>query len=258
MNERDFQLLRAIAFVVAVGVAVILQRIAPHARYRGSLRTNLGLWAVNLLILGAICGACACTVARWAEQAHVGLLNVTNAPTWTRVLATVLVLDFVSYCWHRANHVVPALWRFHAVHHSDSSFTVSTGLRFHPGELLLSLPLRLVAVLLLGASPAAVVAFEAVFALANYVEHGDIDLPAWLERRLGRVVVTPALHRFHHARVPRDREHNYGTIFAVWDRWLGTYGPSESTARVDVGLHGVRDALGLREVLRLPLGPGPS
>ena len=257
MEEREFQLLRATAFAVAVGVALLLQRLAPHAGYRGSVRTNLGLWGVNLVALGALCGACACTVARWAEDSGIGLLNLAGFPAWTGVFATVVVLDFVSYGWHRANHVVPALWRFHAAHHSDSSFTVSTGLRFHPGELLLSLPLRLVAVALLGAPPVGVVVFEAAFAFSNYVEHGDIDLPAWLERSVGRILVTPALHRFHHARAPRDREHNYGTIFVVWDRWLRTYRPSESTARIDVGLHGLSEPLDLREVLRLPLVSGP-
>lgn len=257
MDEREFQLLRATAFAIAFGVALLLQRLAPHTRYGGSVRTNLGLWAVNLVAVGAVCGACACAVARFAEASGIGVLNLAELPAWIRVVATVLALDFVSYAWHRANHVVPVLWRFHAAHHSDTSFTVTTGLRFHPGELLLSLPLRLVTVLLLGASPMAVLVFEAIFALANAVEHGDIDLPASLERRLGRVLVTPALHRFHHARAPRDREHNYGTIFAVWDRWLGTYRASESSVRIDVGLQGLSEPLDLGAVLRFPLVARP-
>jgi len=253
VSEREFQLIRGLAVVVAIATALMLQRLAPHARYQGSARTNLGLWAVNLLVVGAVCGACACTAARFAEQAGLGLFNRIEAPLWTRIVATVVTLDFVSYCWHRANHVIPALWRFHAVHHSDASFTVSTALRFHPGELLLSLPLRLAAVVAVGASPGAVIAFEAMFALSNYVEHGDIDLPAWLERRLGRAFVTPALHRLHHARKPTDRERNYGTIFVAWDRLLGTHRASDSTVRVEVGLRGLDDSLDLRRALRLPV-----
>ena len=236
-----------------MGVALALQYLAPHARHRGSVRTNLGLRGVNLLVVGAVRGACACAAARFAEQTGLGLFNVMQAPLWARVVATIVALDFVSYGWHRANHVIPALWRFHAVHHSDSSFTVSTALRFHPGELLLSLPLRLAAVIAVGASPVAVVAFEAMFALSNYVEHGDIDLPAWLERRLGRVFVTPALHRLHHARKPTDREHNYGTIFVTWDRLLGTHRASDSTVRVEVGLAGLDNSLDLRRTLGLPV-----
>lgn len=253
MSEREFQLIRGLAVVVAMGAALALQHLAPHARYRGSVRTNLGLWGVNLLVVGLACGACACAVARFAEQTGLGLFNVIQAPLWARVVATVVALDFVSYGWHRANHVLPALWRFHAVHHSDPSFTVSTALRFHPGELLLSLPLRLAAVVAIGASPAAVVAFEAMFALSNYVVHGDIDLPSWLERRLGRAFVTPALHRLHHARNPTDREHNYGTIFVVWDRLLGTHRASDSTVRVDVGLRGFDGSIDLPRALRLPV-----
>jgi sterol desaturase/sphingolipid hydroxylase (fatty acid hydroxylase superfamily) len=253
VSERDFQLIRGLAVVVAIATALALQRLAPHARYRGNARTNLGLWGVNLLVVGAVCGACACTAARFAEQAGLGLFNAVQAPLWTRIVATVVALDFVSYWWHRANHVIPALWRFHAVHHSDTSFTVSTALRFHPGELLLSLPLRLAAVVAVGASPGAVVAFEAMFALSNYVEHGDIDLPTWLERRLGRAFVTPALHRLHHARKATDREHNYGTIFVTWDRLLGTHRASDSSAQVEVGLRGFDASMDLRGVLRLPV-----
>jgi sterol desaturase/sphingolipid hydroxylase (fatty acid hydroxylase superfamily) len=229
----------------------------PHAKQRGSVGTNLGLWAVDAAVMGTVCGACACTVATWASVAGVGLLNASGASLWVAIPATVIGLDLASYVWHRANHVVPALWRFHRVHHSDSTFTVSTALRFHPGELLLSLPLRLIAVLLLGAPAIGVVVFEALFAVANLIEHGDIDVPLRFEAALENVVVTPALHRFHHTRAGSDRDHDFGTILVLWDRLLGTYRPSSSAARVDVGLPDVRDALGLRAALLLPLrGPG--
>src|SRR5262249_3599249 len=135
--------------------------------------------------------------------------------------------------------------------------TVSTALRFHPGELVLSLPLRLLAVAALGAPVAAIVAFEGLFAVANLVEHGDIDLPAALERRLGTVVVTPALHRFHHTRGPIERNRNYGTIFVFWDRWLRSYGPSSSARAVDVGLDDLRESIGVRAALLLPLARLP-
>jgi sterol desaturase/sphingolipid hydroxylase (fatty acid hydroxylase superfamily) len=166
---------------------------------------------------------------------------------------TVIALDLVSYVWHRANHVFPTLWRFHQVHHSDQTFTVSTALRFHPGELVLSLPLRLVAVMALGAPVVAVLAFEALFTLANLLEHGDIDVPRPLENALDRVLVTPALHRFHHTRAGLERNHNYGTIFVLWDRLLGTYRASSSAMRVEVGLAEIRGPLTLAGILLLPL-----
>src|SRR5262249_22708749 len=124
---------------------------------------------------------------------------------------------------------------------------------FHPGELVLSLPVRLLAVVLLGAPVMGVVVFEALFALSNLVEHGDIDLPPRLERLAGRVLVTPALHRFHHTRAGLERDHNYRTIFVVWDLVLGSYRPRSSAARIDVGLPDVAEPLGLGRVLLLPL-----
>jgi sterol desaturase/sphingolipid hydroxylase (fatty acid hydroxylase superfamily) len=258
VTDAQFQALRAGSFALAIAFAVALQRLRPHAKQRGSVGTNLGLWAVDAAVMGAVCGACACTVATWASVAGVGLLNATSASPWVAIPATVIGLDLVSYLWHRANHVVPTLWRFHRVHHSDATFTTSTALRFHPGELVLSLPLRLLAVLLLGAPAIGVVAFEALFAVSNLIEHGDIDLPLTFEAAVGGVLVTPALHRFHHTRAGSDRDHNFGTILVLWDRFLGTYRPSTSAVRVDVGLPDIRDALGLRAALLLPLrSPGP-
>ena len=253
VTESQFQALRGGAFLLALVLAVALQRLRPHAGRPGSLRANAGLWVVNAAVVAALCGACACTVARWAGESGVGLLNVAGAPVWIAVAATVLGLDLVSYLWHRANHVVPLLWRFHSVHHSDATFTVSTGLRFHPGEILLSFPLRLAAIVALGAPPVAVVLFEAVFAVSNLIEHGDIDLPLGFERMAGAALVTPALHRFHHTRAGRERDHNFGTILIVWDRLLGTYRASSSATRVEVGLSDVRGSLDLRAALLLPL-----
>jgi sterol desaturase/sphingolipid hydroxylase (fatty acid hydroxylase superfamily) len=253
VSEAQFQILRAGAFALALVLAVTLQRLKPHAKSRGSVRANAGLWIVNAGVIGAVCGACACTVARWAAEAGVGVLNATAVPLWLSVPTTVFVLDFVSWVWHRANHVVPGLWRLHRVHHSDPTFTVSTALRFHPGELLLSLPLRLFAIGVVGAPPVAVVIFEALFTVSNLIEHGDIDLPLEFERAVGSVLVTPALHRFHHTRAGLERDHNFGTILVLWDRLLGTYRPSSSTTRVEVGLAEIRRPLDLRAALLLPL-----
>ena len=239
VTEHDFTLARSAGFVLAVAIAIGLQRLIPHGHLRGSWQTNCGLWGVNLLVLGAVCGACACTAARWARGAGVGLFAIVPAPQWLMVASTVVALDLVSYAWHRANHRFRVLWRFHQVHHSDVTFTVSTGVRFHPGELLLSLPLRLTAIVLLGAPPEAVVAFEILFTVANLVEHGDINLPARVERSLGRVLITPALHRWHHSRHGAELNTNFGTILSLWDRLFSTYQASSSAAEVETGLPGV-------------------
>jgi sterol desaturase/sphingolipid hydroxylase (fatty acid hydroxylase superfamily) len=258
MNEPEFQIIRSVGFIVAVAAALVLQRLSPHARDGGSARTNLGLWGVNLVVMGAVCGVCACSVARWAAERDLGILNVSSAPPLVAVGVTVLALDLVSYLWHRANHQFASLWRFHRVHHSDDRFTVSTAVRFHPGELLLSLPLRLGGIILVGAPVAAVVIFEIAFTFANLVEHGDVDLPAWIEQRLAWICITPALHRRHHCRRVGNLQSNFGTIFTVWDRLLGTYGRSGSSQRFDIGVPGVRAPVGTLQALTLPFIPGVS
>jgi sterol desaturase/sphingolipid hydroxylase (fatty acid hydroxylase superfamily) len=254
MTEIEFQILRAGGFVTAIGFALGMQRLRPHARLRGNAPTNVGFWLVNLVVIAAVCGACACTAANWAAAGGIGLFNVAAAPAWLAVPATIAALDMVSYGWHRANHQIPFLWRFHQVHHSDSDFTVSTAARFHPGELVMSLPFRLAAVVLLGATPESVIAFEVLFGIANFFEHGDIDLPLKLERRLRSVFVLPALHRRHHSRHGSELNSNFATIFIVWDRLFGTYGDATSEARVEIGLPGGREeqCRNLRDALLAP------
>jgi sterol desaturase/sphingolipid hydroxylase (fatty acid hydroxylase superfamily) len=252
VSEGQFQLLRAAGFVAAVTIALLFQRLRPHARLGGSWQVNGGLWLANLVVIGVACGACACTVARFAAGARFGVLNALMVPRWFAIPTAMVALDLVSYCWHRANHGIPFLWRFHQVHHSDASFTVSTGLRFHPGELLLSLPIRLGAVAVVGASAEAVVLFEVVFSVANLLEHGDIDLPLPFERLMGRAYITPALHRRHHTKSGPDRDTNFGTVFSIWDRLLATYAGNDSATAIETGLPGLNE-LTLRRALTLPL-----
>jgi sterol desaturase/sphingolipid hydroxylase (fatty acid hydroxylase superfamily) len=252
MTEVEFQIVKSLGFVLALALALGLQWLRPHAAIAGSWRVNTTLWLLDAALLGLLCGACACAVSRWAETAGLGLLNLGATPLVIAVFVSVLALDLVSYAWHRANHVVPFLWRFHQVHHSDPAFTTTTALRFHPGELILSLPLRLVAVAGLGVPVAGVIVFEVYFAFQNMFEHGNIDLPAALERRLAWLFVTPALHRRHHSRREAELNSNYGTIFTFWDRGLRTFGASSSSVAVRTGLPGAEDGLGPVAALGLP------
>jgi sterol desaturase/sphingolipid hydroxylase (fatty acid hydroxylase superfamily) len=252
VTETEFQIVKSIGFVVALALAVVLQRMSPHRPIAGSWRPNSRLWALNAVILGAVCAGCACTVSRWASDGAIGLLNQGLVSAWIAIPISVLGMDLVSYFWHRANHAVLFLWRFHQAHHSDSDYTVTTALRFHPGELLLALPLRLLTVVVLGVPIVGVIVFEVIFALANFCEHGNIDLPLKVERSIGRLFVTPALHRRHHGRQARLLDTNYGTIFSLWDRLLSSYGESRSDTRVRTGLPGIGHSLGTREILWLP------
>ena len=255
MSESELQVVRIAGFAAAGTLALSLQRMRPHDPQHHTRWVNVALWIINGVAMSIACGACACTVAQWAATARVGLLNSVAAPVWVGALFSVLALDFVSYGWHRANHRVPFLWRFHQVHHSDASFTVSTALRFHPGELFLSLPIRLLAVALIGAPALAVVVFEIVFAFANLFEHGNIGLPLRFERILARLLVTPALHRLHHASRRPELDSNFGTILTLWDRVLRTYRESSSAARFETGLPSGIRAVTVRQALLLPLAP---
>ncbi len=258
MSDFDLQIVKNVGFVLALALALCLQWLRPHASLAGSWRVNTTLWIVDAVLLGLVCGACACVGAHWAEAQRFGLLHLTVAPTfskapiWLAISVSILGLDLVSYGWHRANHAVPLLWRFHQVHHSDPEFTATTGLRFHPGELLLALPVRLVAVAALGLPVLGVIVFEIYFAFQNMFEHGNIDLPASLEKRFAWLFVTPALHRQHHSRRHAELNSNYGTIFTFWDRGLGSFRDSSSRVSVPTGLPGAEAALGPASSLALP------
>ena len=251
MTEVEFQVVKSVGFVAALSLAVAMQRWRPHRAIAGSWRTNTGLWAINAVVLGLVCGGCACSVSLWASGADVGLLNQGAVSSWVAIPVSVIGMDFVSYFWHRANHLVRFLWRFHQAHHCDSQYTVTTALRFHPGELLLALPVRLLAVVTLGVPVFGVILFELVFAFANFWEHGNINLPLRVEQALGRVFITPALHRRHHGQESKLLDSNYGTIFSFWDRLLGSFGESRSSVWVETGLPGV-GSLGTFETLALP------
>jgi sterol desaturase/sphingolipid hydroxylase (fatty acid hydroxylase superfamily) len=236
MSEEAFQVVRAASLAAALGFVLLLEWSRPHAVLRRSWATNLGLWAAGVIVIGTLCGACGWATAQWASGRGFGLLAVLGAPSWLGAALGVVALDAVAYGWHRANHRIPVLWRFHRVHHADPAFHATTALRFHPGELLLALPVRLSAIVLLGVPAGGVLAFELAFGAANLLVHGNFDLPRRLERPLQRVLVLPALHRLHHSRERQELDSNFGTIFSCWDRWLATLTPSDSARSIETGL----------------------
>jgi sterol desaturase/sphingolipid hydroxylase (fatty acid hydroxylase superfamily) len=252
-TESSYQLVRGAGLGLALLVVLALERWRPHQTLRPAWTTNLGLWGIDALVMALVCGACGFTLAAWAEGRGIGLLGRAGASGWLAIGLGVLALDAVSYAWHRANHRVPVLWRFHQVHHADAGFHATTALRFHPGELLLALPVRLAVILLLGVPPAGVLAFELVFGVANLVEHANLELPPRAELRLRRAFITPSLHRAHHVADWRELNTNFGTVLSVWDRLAGTFRGSEPGRHVVTGLPGARsEPPSLLEELRLP------
>lgn len=241
-GETLYQLSRGVGLAAAILLGLSLERWRPHEQLRPAWSANIGLAAIDAVVMAAVCGTCGWIVAAWAARRGFGLLPAAGAGGWIAIGLGILGLDAVSYAWHRANHRIRLLWRFHQVHHADRSFHVTTALRFHPGELLLALPVRLAAVVALGVSPEGLLVFELVFGVANLLEHGNFDLPRRLEQVLRRALVTPTLHRGHHVADWQELDSNFGTILSVWDRLAGTFRAGEPDRRVATGLP---DRLGL-------------
>lgn len=258
--ESIYQLARGLALAMALGFGLALERWRPHTRLRPAWGTNVGLWAIDSIVTAVVCGACGWVVATWAANHGLGLLAWAGASRGVAGGAGVFGLDAVSYLWHRANHQVPLLWRFHQVHHADTSYHVTTALRFHPGELLLALPVRLAAVVALGVPPEGVLVFELVFGVANLLEHGNFDFPRPHEILVRQVFITPALHRTHHAADWSDLNSNFGTVFSLWDRTARTLHDIEPGRRVVTGLPDWSriEVPTLTESLLLPFSPGKS
>lgn len=253
-TESFSQLARGAVLALAFLAALALERWRPHARLRPEWGANLGLLVIDTVVMTAVCGACGVLVADWAQTHGVGLIAALGGGPALAAAVTLLGLDAVSYGWHRANHRIPLLWRFHRVHHADENFHVTTALRFHPGELLLALPVRLAAIVALGASPVGVLVFEILFGIANLLEHGNFDLPRRFEPSAQRLLITPALHRAHHARNWDDLDTNFGTILSIWDRGCRTFRASDARRRFATGVPDVAPGAhaGLGTALWLP------
>ena len=201
--------------------------VAPRRRLGFSrwLRwpNNIGITAINTALVRVAFPTAAVAVALLGEARGWGLLNNVGFALWVKILVTVLALDFVIYLQHVLFHAVPALWRLHRMHHADLDFDVTTGARFHPVEILLSMVIKFAAVAALGAPAVAVLIFEVLLNATSMFNHGNVRLPTGIDRVLRWVVVTPDMHRVHHSVVPRETNSNFGFSAPWWDRLFGTY-----------------------------------
>jgi sterol desaturase/sphingolipid hydroxylase (fatty acid hydroxylase superfamily) len=180
-------------------------------------------------------------IALRVSGSRFGLLNSPVLPYTARFALTILLLDFVRYAAHWTEHHVPLLWRWHQLHHSDPDFDVSTGFRAHPLEVVYTQGAILAAVAVLAPPVAAVLVFELLICVDSCIGHANVTLPAWLDKPLRAVVVTPDMHRIHHSVDAREQCRNLGDIFSWWDRLLGTYlaHPAAGDNHIVVGLAGV-------------------
>lgn len=184
---------------------------------------NLGLVVIDTIVLRLSFPILAVGLAVTAQDLGWGLFNIIAVPGWVAVLVSIVVLDLVIYLQHVMFHAVPALWRLHRMHHADLEFDVTTGLRFHPVEILLSMGIKLVVVLALGPPAIAVLIFEVLLNATAMFNHSNIRLPRLVDRLLRLIVVTPDMHRVHHSVIPEETNSNFGFNLPWWDRLLGTY-----------------------------------
>jgi sterol desaturase/sphingolipid hydroxylase (fatty acid hydroxylase superfamily) len=212
--------------------------------------SNLVLVVLNTLLLRLIFPMAAVGVAAFCANNGWGALNHFQVPFWLAVPLTVIAMDFVIWLQHVMFHAVPLLWRLHRVHHADLDYDLTTGSRFHPIEIALSMLIKVATITVLGPPVVAVVIFEVLLNAAAMFNHGNIRLPAKLDQLLRWFIVTPDMHRVHHS-VERDETNsNFGFNLPWWDRILGTYQeqPRDGHVGMTIGLVG---HTGLREVARL-------
>jgi sterol desaturase/sphingolipid hydroxylase (fatty acid hydroxylase superfamily) len=209
---------------------------------------NLGIVVIDSLLVRLVFPTAAVGIALIAEARGWGLLHVWEIPAWLAIVAGVIALDLAIYLQHVLFHAVPVLWRLHRMHHADLEFDVTTGVRFHPVEILLSMGIKLGVVAALGTPAVAVLVFEVLLNATSMFNHGNVRLPVRLDRMLRWIVVTPDMHRVHHSVAARETNSNFGFNLPWWDRLFGTYRaqPAAGHDRMTIGIDQFRDPRELR------------
>ncbi len=201
-------------------------------------RHNIGLIFFNTLLLRLLFPTAAVGVALYASQQQWGVLNQVDLPLWFEIILAVIILDFCIYLQHRLFHHVPMLWQLHMMHHSDVDLDVTSGARFHPIEIILSMLIKMMLICLLGPAILAVVIFEIILNAVAMFNHSNVRIPLHIERVLRRFVVTPDMHRVHHSVLENETNSNYGFNLPWWDHLFGSYcaQPSKGHDEMTIGL----------------------
>lgn len=223
----------------------------------GSVNVLLG--AINtvasVLLFVGFWLVCATAADTWG----IGLFHWVDLPVWVGWVLAILALDLWNYTWHRLNHAVPFLWRFHKVHHSDTRMDATSALRFHLGEMTLSAVLRGLLILALGLDLAHLAAYELILVVNVFFHHANIQLGDRLDRWLRFVIVTPVVHKFHHSNQVAETNSNYSSFLTIWDRILGTFGVPRAWSDIELGLsqYPTEAAENPKAVLAMPLDCKP-
>ena len=254
------------AFFVGIFGIVALLELAVSRRpltisKAGRWFTNIGIVIINTVVLRVLVPAGALGISVWIGRQGWGAFNYMNWPIWIEVILSVILLDFVIYLQHLMFHAVPLLWRLHMMHHADLDYDLTTGTRFHPIEIIISMGIKASAISVLGASPVAVIIFEVLLNGTAMFNHGNLYIPLGIDRILRLMVVTPDMHRVHHSVFPSETNSNFGFNLPWWDRLMGTYRaqPTKGHDGMTIGLNQFRDParLTLPRIIALPfIGKG--
>lgn len=252
MNLNEFIMenepaIRLAFFFGIFAIMAIWELIAPRRALTVSKvvrwTNNLGLVFLNSFILRLLFPAAAVGVAAFATEHGWGLFNYYTLPFFLSVILSVIAMDFFIYLQHIMVHAVPALWRFHRVHHADLDYDLTTGARFHTIEIILSMLIKFATIIVLGPPVVAVVVFEVILNGMAMFNHANVKLAAGLDRILRLFIVTPDMHRVHHSTEDNEANSNYGFNLSIWDRLFGTYidQPREGHENMTIGIHFYRN-----------------
>ena len=224
------------------GIFFVVERFVPLRATKSELLArlivNLCFSALAFGVAAVIVRPAAQSAMRWAGLQPFGLIHIVPLPAAAQFIVAFLLMDLSFYWWHVLNHRVPVLWRFHNVHHIDPDLDVSTGFRFHFGEVAMSAVFRVVQVALIGISAPAFAAYELVFQANTLFHHSNVRLPIRFERLLNRVLVTPRMHGIHHSQVQGETNSNYSVVFPWWDRFHRTLGLNIPQSEIVIGVPG--------------------
>lgn len=239
--------IRLIAFFGIFGLMATWEVLAPtrtllFSKTRRWL-SNLGLVALNSLLLRLLFPAAAVGAASFASQHGWGLFNLLDLPFWLEVLLCVVILDLAIYLQHVMVHAIPLLWRLHRVHHADPDYDLTTGARFHPIEIILSMLIKFSVIAALGPPLVAVILFEVILNGMAMFNHGNVSLPPKLDSIMRILLVTPDMHRVHHSVEDDETNSNFGFNLSIWDRLLGTYRakPRAGMQNMQIGISSFKD-----------------
>ncbi len=217
---------------------------------------NLAVAGIGAVALQLTERPVALELAALVEQHNVGLLKLLRLPLWLETVLAVVLLDYTLYIWHVLTHKVPFLWRFHVAHHVDLDLDASTALRFHFGELALSVPWRAAQLIIIGVSPIAYSTWQTFVFLSIMFHHSNVELPIGLERALNRLIVTPRMHGIHHSIVREETNSNWSSGLTIWDRLHGTLRLNVPQDKITIGVPAYRepDDVELLKILPMPFG----